>query len=161
VLSCAGLLAWAALHPGSLPGRRDDAPGRPPADERPGETVVEWGKEAQVGDVFVGVASAYIQPVTGFGPAGEYIMTRERHLNITLTVRNASPARLADVSGSAGSAGLRDDLGNGYSEITIRTEGGARARLPGQLGRVRLYSDRPARDQLVFERPASAVTRST
>lgn len=131
--------------------------GDPTSEPSPPTKVYEIGEAAEVGDVRVRVASVSLGSVGAKSPAGVQVYSQENVLAVRLIITNTDPRRTASVSGATGST-VKDDAGNVYEMVTVRTDLGFACTTDGAIDNEAVYSDKPVGDCLLFNRPVPAAT---
>ncbi len=132
-----------------LAGEQTDSKDREPTDASTRKPAVLSGVEITVDSVLLGPPRLERAP-------GRFARPSDSYLIVNLSLKSADDARRLEYNGWSNfrDTSLVDDLDNAYPLKRFRV-----ANIVGQVDRTGVYSDAPATDVLVFERPVSKARR--
>jgi hypothetical protein len=121
------------------------------------EDPVEFGDEANTGDVSVKVLSAKIGRVPTQAPGGKAGLSDREYLLITVEVKNLNPVPIA-FTPWYNAATCTDDAGNTCLPTDITDARGQRLKILGQQDQpTNVAAGKTLRDNLVLEQPAPGM----
>jgi hypothetical protein len=136
-------------------------PSELPAPKSPQFKETSIGQEIHFDDLSVTVATVTVQQFQ----TTDYTIYQPA-LIVVLRIKNTNPNRIINVSSQSGSTKVTDEFGNAYFESQVLKQSGQGIwhPIPGHTGlieqrEVRLRSDSPTTDVVIFERPVVGATR--
>ena len=163
-----GLCAWMLTGNNDREARTgNDGKSTEPTPKRGEEPVVIYhvGDVMELGDVRVHIRGVLVQGLSAYED-GQFYWQAEPALLVWLHIKNTNPNRIATIQSMFGASSVRDDLGNRYQELKV-IAGSDRAVVSGPPGEMqmprgstlRLQSDKPTTEGIVYEKPVPGATK--